>query len=393
MADQLSVVTPRDCAAQRLLAAILVNIAMGTIYAWGVFMLPLETYLAVSRAELSIVPTVALIGFTMGMVLHDRLLRFLGRVKHSVFAFALTGGGFLLFAALPGYWSLLVGYGALFGLGSGLGYGLALALASAASAQNRPATIGITVAAFASSGIAMPLALAKFTTSHSVAHVFAYVALAIFAIGACATALLGERQKEEGHAEKRDAPPASGVAMSGWNFIRLAIIFFCICFVGLMTISQLAGIVSSHALDALVGYSLSILTLGYLVGSLFGGYAARSLGSWRALLLASAVTALGLIFLSLATPASALVGAACIGATFGSSASLMPTLIGELYGSERIGEIYGRLMISYGLAGLAGPWGSGVLYDTFGGYGPAVMTGLVACTISAVLAVSFRKLS
>ncbi|WP_163362300.1 OFA family MFS transporter, partial [Escherichia coli] len=91
--------------------------AMGVIYAWGVFSLPLESYLAVSRAELSSVPTAALISFTAGMVAHDRLLRILGRVRLSILAFALTGAGHLLFAAVPAYWALIAGYGLVFGLG------------------------------------------------------------------------------------------------------------------------------------------------------------------------------------------------------------------------------------------------------------------------------------
>lgn len=371
-------------------AAVLTNVAMGAIYAWGAFLLPLEKYLEVSRTELSVVPTVALISFTAGMVLHDWLRRTLGGSYLFALVFALTGGGHLFFAWLPGYWSLLLGYGGFFGLGSGLGYGIALSLASDTGAHRRPLAIGVAMAAFASSGIVMPLVAANVISARGLPFVFGGLGLLILAIGGGCAALLGEQGLNRAGWKKIAASTVAPLALSDWNFVRLCIIFFCICFVGLMTTSQLAGIVSSHGLDALVGYSLSIFTFGYLLGSLFGGQAVRVLGGWRALAFASALTALGLTFLDLGGVVLTVLGAAFIGATFGSSASLMPTLVAELYGAERIGEIYGRLMISYGLAGLLAPWGSGALYDAFGGYAPAIVAGLAMCALSGALAFSFR---
>lgn len=381
----------QDRTGRPLGAAILINVAMGAIYAWGVFLLPLESYLSISRAELSTCPTVALIFFTAGMVLHDRLLRTLGRRRFCVLAFALAGGGHLLFAAIPGYWSLLVGYGALFGFGSGLGYGLALALTSEAAPDKRALAVGMTMAAFSSNGIVLPLALTGIIQSYGPAYVFGLVGLTILAIGGCAIALLWTERDERTNRARTNELRVASITATNWNFIKLAVIFFCICFVGFMTISQLAGMVSAHGLHAFVSYSLSFFTLGYLLGSLFGGQAVQRLGGWQALLLASLVEAAGLAFLDFSVPELVLLGAALIGTTFGSSASLIPTLVGELYGVDRIGETYGRLMISYGLAGLIAPWGTGMLYGAFGGYGPAILAGLGMCLISGALAFSLRQ--
>lgn len=381
----------RDRTGRLLGAAVLINVAMGAIYAWGVFLLPLENHLSISRGELSACPTVALIFFTVGMVLHDRLLLALGRRSFCVLAFALAGGGHLLFAAMPAYWSLLVGYGGLFGFGSGLGYGLALALTSETAAEKRALAVGITMAAFSSNGIVLPLVLTGIVQSYGPAYVFGLLGVAILAIGGCSIALLWAERDERTNRARTNEPRVASITATSWNFIRLAIVFFCICFVGLMTISQLAGMVSAHGLDAFVSYSLSVFTLGYLLGSLVGGHAVQRLGGWQTLVLASLVTAIGLAFLDFSVPELVLLGAALIGTTFGSSASLMPTLVGELYGVDRIGEIYGRLMISYGLAGLIAPWGTGMLYGAFGGYEPAILAGLGMCLISGALAFSLRQ--
>ena len=139
--------------------AAVVNAAMGILYLWSLFLLPLENSGGYSRADLSLVPAIALVGFTVGMGIHDRLVRALGRSGVAVACFLLAGGGHLTFAFFPSYSMLLAGYGIAFGLGSGIGYGLALSLSASVTGTRRGLAIGVAVAAFALSGILLPQAM------------------------------------------------------------------------------------------------------------------------------------------------------------------------------------------------------------------------------------------
>jgi MFS family permease len=136
------------------------------------------------------------------------------------------------------------------------------------------------------------------------------------------------------------------------------------CFVGLLLVSQVSGIAAAQGLaHPVVLASTSALTLGYLLGSLLGGHIVERLGSWRALVSVNLLALTGLLVLGMPVAAMVLAGAWAIGFTFGSTASIMPVLIGLRFGSRWIGAIYGRLMIAYGLAGVLAPWTSGVLYE------------------------------
>lgn len=47
---------------------------------------------------------------------------------------------------------------------------------------------------------------------------------------------------------------------------------------------------------------------------------------------------------------------------------MMSVLIAEQLGAERVGEIYGKLMLAYGLAGLIAPSLSGRIFAATGDY-------------------------
>lgn len=374
--------------------AVLINMVMGVVYVWSLFLLPLEAFLQISRAELSIVPSIALASFTVGMVLHDALLRQLGRSKFSILAFALAGLGHLSFAIWPGYWSLLLGYGLAFGLGAGLGYGLALALVSTTPDRSRAMAIGAVMAAFAFSGVALPFLLGPLIRIISPPVGFGVIGGAILAVGACVLLLLLRFGKVEAKQPKGGPLTAGADGFFGSDFLILATTFFFICFVGLMVVSQSTGVLASNGLSArVVELSPALFTIGYLVGSLFGGRLVEVLTGWRTLTFASIIGGLGLWLLDTPVAALALAGAAAVGATFGSSASFMPTLIGERYGAARIGQIYSKMMISYGLAGLLAPWISGLLFSHFGSYRVPILVGVAMCALSALLGLALRRKS
>ena len=56
----------RPCAA--VAAALLFNPMLGSLYAWSVFLAPLEAELSVPRAEISSVFSIAILCFTVGLV-------------------------------------------------------------------------------------------------------------------------------------------------------------------------------------------------------------------------------------------------------------------------------------------------------------------------------------
>jgi MFS family permease len=327
------------------------------------------------------------VGFTIGMVIHDQLLRYFGKIGFAILAFGLAAGGHVLYAQIPGYWSLLIGYGVCFGFGSGLGYGLALALATGTPSKTRPLAVGITMASFALSGILLPTLFGPMIAAAQTAVSFSYISLAMVCAGALVVLILvlSPDIRADVNAQS-EAGPRPTFSMYSASFSYLAIIFFLICCVGLLIVSQISGILTSNGLaPRSVDFGPSLFTIGYLLGSLFGGNVVQLLGGRWSLALSGLVAGVGLLGLCTGTVPLALGGAALVGLTFGGSASLMPVLIGEQFGADRIGAVYGRLMISYGLAGLLAPWLSGLLFSATGSYFAALAIGLAMCALIIIL--------
>jgi OFA family oxalate/formate antiporter-like MFS transporter len=374
----------------RILQAMVINMSMGILYIWGIFLLPLEGLLPIGRASLSLVPSVALVSFTVGMVIHSHLLGRFGERGLSAIAFALAAVGHLIFALEPGFSTLLLGYGLMFGLGAGLGYGLALTIATTAPKDRRATAIGFTMASFVATGIVIPLVFGPLIAETSVTRSFGAIGMILAVIGGLATISIRSVVTSQHDAQPGDTKKSPSLLGSG-PFLLLAAIFFLICFVGLFIVSQVTGIIVSNGLSRRIGdFGPVLFTLGYLVGSLSGGRVVERLSGRSALMVSGAISGIGVLGLFGHAALLPLGGAALIGAVFGGSASLMPMLIGEVYGAKMIAKVYGQLMIAYGAAGLLAPWMSGLLFSLSQSYSSSLFLALAMSLAVMFLAPRFR---
>jgi MFS transporter, OFA family, oxalate/formate antiporter len=378
---------------KNLIVACLINAAMGLLYIWSLFLLPLESSLSVERSTLSIAPALALVTFTCGMAVHDRLLRALSLRAFALVSFALCGGGHILFGLFPSIWTLLIGYGLGFGFGAGLGYGLALALATRTPSRVRALSIGITVAAFAAGGVILSSLLASTIAETDPRLSFAVIGACLIALGIVIGVLLqGRPNDNQANNEARKEGPTSSPSLFSAPFLRLALSFFFICYVGLMVVSHIAGMLAAkHLSTRLVDLGPVVFTLGYFIGSLFGGKLVEAITGRPALIISNVLAAAGLGILAAPSGSWALVGALLVGAVFGSSASFVPTLIGEQYGSDQIGPVYGKLMVSYGTAGLLAPWLTGIIYANAASYAFSFIIGAAACAAGLLMALTMAR--
>ena len=104
--------------AAALLAATVVNLPFGTLYAFSVFLKPMEALLGATRAEMGFVFGLATITLTVGMNFAPQLCR---GSPGGARARCLTSGlGLVLAASASGFTQFALGYGVLFGPGAGV---------------------------------------------------------------------------------------------------------------------------------------------------------------------------------------------------------------------------------------------------------------------------------
>ena len=246
-------------------AGLLANAVSGLLYVWSLFILPLEAALDLERAHLGAISSVSLACYTIGIWGLPRVTARLGLRGTATLAIALIVGGHLGFGLAPSGWTLAAGYGVAFGTGGGLAYGLALTLAARLPDVLRARAIGLVLAAFALSGIVLPLALGDWIAATDPAHAFLVIGLAAILPGLGCVLLLPSVQRPVGAGQVSiPAAPAPDMA-----FMVMTGIFFCLCFVGLILVSQGAAMAAAGGLSD-PSRVATAMTLGYLVASLFG---------------------------------------------------------------------------------------------------------------------------
>ena len=372
-----------------LTAAILANGAAGLLYTWSLFILPIEGALGLNRADLGLISSVALVSFTMGVLVLPIIVSRIGKFYAAILAFALMSGGHLVFGISASWMTLVLGYGLGFGVGSGLAYGFALSLASSLPAGIRALSIGLSLGAFALSGIVLPVVLGNWISTTAPGMAFLRIGIATLVVGVlCSLALV----RAAGIVRDSDntALPLLVPISIDKPFLILSLILFLICFTGLAVVSQATAIAAAAGIT-FASYATTALTVGYLAGSLVGAPFAEQFGERNTLLLLSIFTFLGLFAIITQSHLFLFIGSILTGLTLGGVGSIMPVLIGIRYGATNISRLFGRMIIGYGLAGLIAPGIAGMLYVSSQSYMPMLVLCIAMTALSLTVGLVLGK--
>ena len=106
----------------RVVGGLSMNLALGALYAWSVFVAPLEKEFGWKRADTSTIFTVAVVVFALSFVLAGRLQDKKGPFWVSVTGGVLVSVGFFLSSWTTTLSWIIFMFGALGGIGNGFGY-------------------------------------------------------------------------------------------------------------------------------------------------------------------------------------------------------------------------------------------------------------------------------
>ncbi len=365
-----------------LVAAAVVNPALGSLYAWSIFLAPLEAELGLPRSELSGVFSVAVVCFTIGMVFAPAAYRLMATPVLVAAATGLCGAGLALAAWAPGLVVLGLGYGVLFGLGSGFAYSVMLQATNLVLAHRRGLANGFGIGLFAAGSILFAQLFGWAVEAVGVRQTLAGLALLFAVVTVIAAALLAaSRVGVEAAASLRMAgPDPHGPAL----FWLIWTGFLLGAGAGLMAISQAAGMVVAYGgLPGLAVIGTTLVGAGNGVGRLLGGWLCDHLPIRRVVMAAHLVSATALAGLALLPSAATAVAAlALVGLSYGLLSGAYPSALGFYYGVVNYGRMLGRLITAWGIAGLLAPWLAGAVYDASGGYTLAVVLAGTAAAIA-----------
>lgn len=164
---------------------------------------------------------------------------------------------------------------------------------------------------------------------------------------------------------------ALGQALATPSFNFLAVGFLICGFHVAFLATHLPGVVESCGLPATIaGWSLSLIGLFNIIGSLFMGWA---VGRWRMKSLLSLLYAIrGLAVLAFViapkTPTIMLSFAAVMGVTFLSTVPPTAGLVAKMFGPANMAMLFGVLMLAHQIGGFFGAYLGGQVFQATGSY-------------------------
>jgi OFA family oxalate/formate antiporter-like MFS transporter len=383
--SQWSVINPRNT----LVASMLVTFVLGSVHAFSVFLLPLETMLQLPRSQISLLYSFALVAITLAVTIGYRIYSLLQAWWLVLLTGMMAATGLWIAAAADSWWALFGGYSLAFGFANGIGYGYCLQLAGRAMPARKGMAMGAVTAAYAVGSIVFAKIFSWRIEVDSVSSAFSWVAIAVMVAAALAAVIMYRAGASYGQSESDT--DATDIPLDRRRLLQFWFAYMTSVFAGLMAIGHAAGIAQSQTGEAgLASWAAVIVGSGSALGGFAAGWLVDRWPINRFLVglpLLSVAALLGIGVSSSAVLLLALLGV--VGFAYGSIIAIYPVAIAGSFG-EHGAKAYGRVFIAWGLAGLAAPWCAGVIFDLRGDYGLAMLIAALVALLSAVCAGLFR---
>jgi OFA family oxalate/formate antiporter-like MFS transporter len=377
------------------------NLALGSLYAWSVFVSPLEAEFGWSRTQTSWVFTIAIVTFAVSTVFAGRIQDVRGPRICAVTGATLVGLGFILGSFTTSLAYLYVAFGFVVGLGNGFGYATPIPVGSKWFPDKRGLVVGLMVAGYGGgSAIFAPVATALIDAVGWQAT-FRILGVILFAMGMVGAWLL--RNPPAGYQPEgwspaavqgrtqRDIPTGEMLGMPNFYFLWVA---YCLgTTAGLMTISQLVPFAQSAGLGATAAaFAVTVGAIGNAAGRIASGWLSDLVGRLMTLRIMIFVSALAMPALFAWREEAFLLYLFVVVVywCFGTQLSVFASTAADFFGTKHLGLNYGLLFTAYGVAGLIGPIIAGVVFDTFNDYRYAffIAAGLA---VVALISLAFAR--
>ena len=371
-----------------VIGAIMIQLALGTIYSWGTLTVFISPYLKEIKEVTVFIFGIGLLSFAITMIFAGKLQQKYGPRNIAILGGVLMGGGVIISAFMTTFIGLLITYGIIFGAGIGFGYVCPIAAAGKWFPDKKGFINGIAVAGFGAGSFIFNYVIKALSNNIPLMFIILGIVYLILIIGGAFTL----SNPPEGWKPEGWIPPApsekSGI--SGLEFERgqtiklpqfwmLWATFILSAISGLMVIGSYAAF--AKTVDAVDDFIYVIGTADFvLIGSLaalFNGLGRIVWGkmadiiTYKRAMLLMFITQAILLFIYFTTRFNEiyfLLMTCAIYFCFGGNFSLFPTATTDLFGSKNLGPNYGMVFTAYGIAGFMGATMVSAFVSIFGSY-------------------------
>lgn len=380
----------RPSAWRAVAAATVLNAPLGSLYAFSVFLKPLEVLLGLTRGDLALVFALASAGFGIGMNLAPQVFGLASPAMLVLACAVVSALGVGIAASAGGLVQLAIGYGVLFGVGGGAAYILAQQAVNLSLTSHHGLVNGYVVSLYpAGAMLAAPLfgwSLGEF----GVRATLGGFAVILGVTGSLSAWLISH--------PGLTLPAAASITPAETErrrpvFWRLWVVFFLAASAGLMVLSQAAGIITAYG----GGTTLAVYGTTFIAGSIA---VARIGGGWMVDWLtipgvaagAHAVAFMGNIALTLWPGAGvSVVALTLVGIGYGVISGLTAAAVAVYWRRALYGRMASRIYLAWCAAAIVLPITAGRLFDLTQGYGVAIMIAAGGNVLGVLIALGLPQ--
>lgn len=409
MSDNLNLTKKRWAT---LIAACVINLIIGTGYAWSVFAGPWAERLGVPSAALAFTVCNA-VGF-ITMITGGKLNDAMGPKWVVVIGGVMFGGGAFLTGFSTSLTMLVIFYGLILGLGMGFIYSCTIGNTVKFFPDKKGMVGGLTTASYGLGSVILAPVAQKMVASMGVASSFkvlGIIYLVVIIVGAfimkqCPAGFVPEGWTPPAPAAGQAAPAAVDKDWKGMIkdpiFYVMFIMLVCGAFFGLMMISQ-CSLVAQRMIGVEVTAAatiVSILALCNAAGRVLCGFISDKIGSINTMTIALvlAVIGLGLIYMSGyggSAPSKSIfiLGICLVGFCFGAYMGVFPGFTAGQFGMKNNSLNYGVMFIAFSVAGVLGPMIMANCYNASESYSTPILIALALAVVGFALTFVYRAMS
>jgi OFA family oxalate/formate antiporter-like MFS transporter len=388
-------------------AGFLMQMALGAVYAWSVFRVPLAKQFHWSIEQVTLTFTISI--FVLGV---SAFFGGLWLSKKGPRVVALTGGFlyglgvFLASFSANKLWWLYLSYGLIGGIGLGFGYIVPVAVLVKWFPDRRGLITGVAVGGFGAGALVTAPLATHLIQGVGVLQTFAYLGISYLAITMAAGYFM--QNPPDGWKPAGWIPSATqtgqraamdytlGGALKTWQWWALWALLFLNTSAGISVISQESPMFQEIAkVSAVVAAGMvGIASIGNAVGRIFWAWSSDAITRrWTFVTMFLIQVGLFWILPSISSAAVlaflAFIVLMCYGGGFGT----MPAFAADYFGSKNVGPIYGLMLTAWGSASAFGPLLMAHMRQSSGSYasGLHVIAGIMAVSVILPILVSPPK--
>ncbi len=386
------------------IAGVLLQVALGAVYAWSVFRVPLAKQFGWSISEVTLTFTISIFVLGVAAFFGGLWLNRKGpRIVAATGGFLYGAGVFLASFSDHKLWWLYLSYGVIGGIGLGFGYIVPVAVLVKWFPDRRGLITGIAVGGFGAGALVTAPVATRLIQSVGVLSTFAYLGVAFLIVTVVSGYFM--QNPPEGWKPEGWTPTASqasqrssrdytlGEALRTWQWWALWLLLFLNTSAGISVISQESPLFQELARvsAAVAAGMVGIASIGNAFGRVFWAWASDSItrrATFAVMFVAQVV--LFWIYPSISSAAVLTVVTFVVLMCYGGGFGTMPAFAADYFGSKNVGPIYGLMLTAWGFASAFGPLLIAYMRQANGAYRGAlhVIAGIMAVSVVLPLIVS-----